>query len=100
MPQPASHLMIEFLSWIASQRRTYAQAMDAWRSSCPRHTVWEDAIAAGFIQIENAQSLNHSPVTLTPCGRSLLESVSRIPLDQSATPESHRVAPRQTHRTA
>jgi hypothetical protein len=65
--------MIEFLSWVSSRQRTYGEAMDAWRSSCPRHTTWDDAIADGLIQIESGQTLNESEVTLTPRGKSVLD---------------------------
>ena len=44
MPDSQSLLMLEFLDWVSSRRRTYAEAMEAWRSTCPRHTVWEDAL--------------------------------------------------------
>ena len=40
MPEPPSLLMVEFLDWVAFRPRTYADAMEAWRSSCPRLTVW------------------------------------------------------------
>ena len=35
MPDPAHALTLQFLAWIAESPRTYAQAMDAWRSTCP-----------------------------------------------------------------
>jgi hypothetical protein len=73
MAEPVSGSMIEFLSWVSSRRRTYGEAMDAWRSSCPRHTTWDDAIADGLIQIESGQTLSESEVTLTPRGKSVLD---------------------------
>lgn len=42
-------LTIDFLAWLAAEPREYADVMDAWRTSCPRLTVWEDAIDAGLI---------------------------------------------------
>jgi hypothetical protein len=72
MPEPVSLLMREFLTWVSLRRRTYADAMEAWRSSCPRHTVWEDALADGLIQFEAGGTLQQSQVTLTPRGRALL----------------------------
>jgi hypothetical protein len=64
--------MVEFLSWVSSRRRTYAESMEAWRSSCPRHTVWEDALADGLIEIGGGETLRQSEVTLTPRGRAVL----------------------------
>lgn len=42
-------LTIDFLTWLAAEPRDYFDVMDAWRTSCPRLTVWEDAIDAGLI---------------------------------------------------
>lgn len=72
-PEPASLLALEFLHWVASRRRTYAEAMEAWRSTCPRHTVWEDALGDGLIQLERGGTLHQAEVTLTPRGRDLLK---------------------------
>jgi len=63
--------MIEFLGWISSRRRTYVEAMEAWQSTCPRHTIWEDALTYGLIQIES--TLQQNEVTLTPRGRAILD---------------------------
>ena len=76
MPEPINLLMTEFLTWVAARPRTYAEAMQAWRSSCPRHTVWEDAIADGFIQIEAEDTFGRAEVSLTPRGRALLDGKS------------------------
>jgi hypothetical protein len=73
MPEPASLLMIEFLTWVSSRRRTYAESMEAWRSSCPRHIVWEDALVDGLIQIGSGDRLQQSEVILTPRGRAILD---------------------------
>jgi hypothetical protein len=73
MCEPVSLLMLDFLTWVASRRRTYADAMEAWRSSCPRHTVWEDALLDGLIRVESGSPLHPSEVTLTPRGRALLD---------------------------
>src|SRR5690348_5655743 len=40
----------QLLQWIADAPRTYDEALDTWRSSCPRHTIWEDALLAGLIE--------------------------------------------------
>jgi hypothetical protein len=42
-------LTLDFLAWLAAEPRDYIDVMDAWRTSCPRLTVWEDAIDAGLI---------------------------------------------------
>ena len=59
----------ELLVWVARCPRTYADAMAAWRSSCPRFTVWEDALEAGFIRIERHGATGETVIALTPRGR-------------------------------
>jgi hypothetical protein len=65
----------DFLAWVACGNRSYAEAMEAWRTSCPRFTIWEDAIGDGLIRVENGGTTpNDATVSLTPRGRALLES--------------------------
>jgi hypothetical protein len=71
----AGSLTRDMLEWIANGPRTYAETMDVWRSSCPRLTIWEDALADGLIRVENSDpSHNVSNVVLTPKGIALIES--------------------------
>jgi hypothetical protein len=49
----ADALTCDFLTWLADAPRTYAEVMDIWRTSCPRFSIWEDALADGLVQIEN-----------------------------------------------
>ena len=42
-------LTLDLLAWLAAEPRNYPEVMDAWRTSCPRLTVWEDAIDAGLV---------------------------------------------------
>jgi hypothetical protein len=72
MSESANLLMLEFLAWISSRRRTYAETMNAWQSTCPRHTVWEDAMIDGYIQVNRNETLRDPEVTLTASGRALL----------------------------
>ncbi|MBM3264688.1 MAG: hypothetical protein FJY97_14855 [candidate division Zixibacteria bacterium] len=65
--------MKEFLTYVALRPRTYGEAMTAWRSSCPRHTVWEDALVEGLIQVGIGTTVEDAPVTLTPQGRMILD---------------------------
>ena len=46
-------LVRQLLAWIEERPRTYDETMDAWKTSCPRLSVWEDAVAEGLISIEN-----------------------------------------------
>lgn len=73
MPETISLLMRQFLTWVADRPRGYAEAMDAWRSSCPRLTVWEDALADDLIRLEGDAGWGQAAVTLTPRGRAALD---------------------------
>ena len=66
--------MRDFLQWVEASERTYADAMETWRSSCPRFTVWEDALRDGLITIEwrPGCAFGEDGVSLTAQGRALL----------------------------
>ena len=49
MSEPLEPLILDLLEWIGPQPRPYAEVLEAWRTSCPRLPVWEEANARGFI---------------------------------------------------
>jgi hypothetical protein len=77
MSEPASLIMLQFLAWVADRPRTYPETMDAWRSTCPRLSVWEDAIIDGLVRIDNG---NGRAVVLTPQGRKALRNAAPAPV--------------------
>jgi hypothetical protein len=56
---------VNLLAWIDEKPRTYAETMDAWRTSCPRLSIWEDAVIAGLVKVNGVN------VAVTPKGRAL-----------------------------
>src|SRR6188472_2540614 len=60
-------LICDFLEWLAPGPRPYAEVMEAWRTSCPRLTVWEDAIDRGFVARVAANA--GRKIAITPAGR-------------------------------
>ncbi|NGM19327.1 hypothetical protein G3576_04820 [Roseomonas stagni] len=36
-------LVLDLVEWVAARPRPYAEVIEAWRTSCPRLTVWEEA---------------------------------------------------------
>ena len=64
-----SLIMIQFLSWVADRPRSYAETMDAWRTSCPRLSVWEDAVIADLVRLEGERG---RAVKLTDRGAAIL----------------------------
>jgi hypothetical protein len=70
-------LTLQLLEWIATRPRNYAETMDAWRSTCPRLTIWEDAISGGLVQVEaDENGARELMVGLTALGRSALNMAS------------------------
>jgi hypothetical protein len=67
-------LILDFLTWLAAEPRTYAEVMDAWRTSCPRLTVWEDAIDLGYVARRPAPG--GAVVEVTSRGLSLLRAAA------------------------
>jgi hypothetical protein len=49
LPGPVDALILDLLEWIGPGSKPYAEVMAAWRTSCPRLPVWEDANERGFI---------------------------------------------------
>ncbi len=43
-------LVLDLVEWTANGPRTYRETMDAWRTSCPRLPVWEDAVDRGLVR--------------------------------------------------
>lgn len=75
---PATFLLVQFLGWMAERERSYAETMSAWRTSCPRLQVWEEATDAGLVRIEHAEGGTQSEarVALTEAGRAVLAGSS------------------------
>ena len=69
-------LILDLLEWIAREPRTYADVIDAWRTSCPRLTVWEDAIDRGFASREHAKG-REVMIRLTAAGHAFLREQGR-----------------------
>ena len=70
--KPVSALTLQLLTWIASQPRTYADAMEAWSTSCPRMPIWEDAVSEGLIEVNGTGAMRERKITLSARGQALL----------------------------
>lgn len=57
-------LLLDLLEWVAAKPRQYAETMEAWRTSCPRLPVWEEAVDRGLVRLQ-------------PAGREMLVVVTR-----------------------
>ena len=70
MSDTVDALILDLLEWVASRERSYDEVMAAWRTSCPRLPVWEDANDRGLLTTERANG--RSVVRITPAGAALL----------------------------
>ncbi|HXQ17692.1 MAG TPA: hypothetical protein VN814_24000 [Caulobacteraceae bacterium] len=71
-PDPSINpLVFDFLEWLAISPRPYTEVMDVWRTSCPRLTIWEDAVDLGYVVRRHDE--RPPAVFLTAFGRQALE---------------------------
>jgi len=63
-------LTFELLTWVAARARTYDETMNAWRTSCPRTPVWEDATSDGLVEVcpGEPSAMSDAVVKLTAAG--------------------------------
>jgi hypothetical protein len=72
VPDPVvENLILDLLQWLTSRERTYEDVMDAWRTSCPRLPVWEEANVRGLIISEQVDGCNF--IRASSLGRAILE---------------------------
>lgn len=71
-------LVLDLVAFVATAPRPYDEVMDAWRTSCPRLTVWEDAIDRGLITRCRAEDRT-LVVRATAEGARLLKERGRLP---------------------
>ena len=64
-------LVLDLLAWLAKGERTYEEVMDAWRTSCPKLPVWEDANDRGLVVREEVN--DRCVVRISAAGRALLD---------------------------
>ena len=79
-------LVLDLVEWIAKQPRSYAEVMEAWRTSCPRFPVWEDVIDLRFVTRVNGNGPVEM-VLVTPAGQAFLRSRGRA-YERPNTPDS------------
>ena len=83
MTDTLTPLILDLLEWIALTPRPYSEVMDAWRTSCPKLPVWEEANDRGLVILRQAE--DQGPlVDVTPLGRTFLQDHDR-PATRSTT---------------
>jgi hypothetical protein len=65
-------LILDLVEWVGAKPRPYAEALEVWRTSCPRLPIWEDAQRLGLVACDRLDGVMIA--TLTPAGRTLLSA--------------------------
>ncbi|MDJ0750566.1 MAG: hypothetical protein QNJ11_13860 [Woeseiaceae bacterium] len=65
-------LVRDLVRWVAERPRPYHEAINAWRTSCPQLTVWEDAVDAGFVRVGFEPAGKGNTVSVTDAGQQFL----------------------------
>jgi hypothetical protein len=77
MTETADPLVLDFVEWIARKPRLYAEVIATWRTSCPRLTIWEDAVDCGYVARVSVAGAGMT-VTVTEDGEKLLRRHGRV----------------------
>ena len=70
VPDVVDVLVLDLLEWLVNRNRSYEETMDAWRTSCPKLPVWEEAVERGFVSIDKGHG--ESAVRVTEAGWAFL----------------------------
>ena len=76
MTESTDALILDLIEWVAARPRAYADVMEAWRTSCPRLTVWEDAVDQGLVRRDYEAGVG-AIVRVTPSGLTRLKEGGR-----------------------
>lgn len=64
-------LVRDLVEWVAKEPRRHADVIDTWRTSCPRLTVWEEAVERGYVAREFVPGRG-AMIVVTQAGQRLL----------------------------
>jgi len=78
MNQIIDQLVLDLVEWVAKAPRPYAEVIDAWRTSCPRLTVWEEAVDRKLVMRTTLEG-DGAKVAITASGLRLLREHGRAP---------------------
>ena len=70
-------LVLDLVEWIARESRSYREVIEAWRTSCPRMTIWEDAVDDGYVIREAGEPGVGTRIRVTPAGEAFLRRHGR-----------------------
>jgi len=71
-------LVLDLIEWLVPGPRPYAEVMEAWRTTCARLPVWEEAVDRGLV-VSEMVSPGCVLVTVTAAGRRFFALRRRVP---------------------
>ena len=77
MPDTTDPLVLDLVEWIAREPRLYSEVIATWRTSCPRLTIWEDAVDRGYVARETVAGVGVR-VAITEDGEKFLREHGRV----------------------
>ena len=77
MAEAINALVLDLVEWIARVPRPYSEVIETWRTSCPRLTIWKDAVEAGYVARQTRAGAGPM-VTVTEDGKRLLRANGRM----------------------
>jgi hypothetical protein len=77
MTETTDPLVLDLVEWIAREPRLYSEVIETWRTSCPRLTIWEDAVDRGYVARETFAGTG-ARVVVTERGATVLRAHGRI----------------------
>lgn len=69
-------LMRDLIEWVGDEPKPYRDVLDAWRTSCPRLTVWEEAADRGYVVRRHVPGQG-AVIAVTPEGRRFASMCAR-----------------------
>ncbi|MBR1272388.1 hypothetical protein JQ629_33435 [Bradyrhizobium sp. AUGA SZCCT0222] len=76
MTETTDALVLDLVEWVAREPRLYAEVIETWRTSCPRLTIWEDAVDRGYVARQPVEGLGVR-VAITEGGKNFLREHGR-----------------------
>jgi D-3-phosphoglycerate dehydrogenase len=73
MSDPVEPLVLDLLEWIGREPRPYSEVIEAWRTSCPRLPVWEEANTRSFVERRHSVG-TEARVQVSPSGLAFLRA--------------------------
>jgi hypothetical protein len=76
MAETTDALVLDLVEWIGREPRLYSEVIETWRTSCPRLTIWEDAVDRGYVA-RQAAAAGGVRVAITESGEQFLRDNRR-----------------------